>query len=253
MRFEDDVCMVTGATGGIGEAVAHRLAEEGGRVAVHTATRPDRAEALAKELPGDGHAAFRADLMDPDARGSLVDDVLAHLGSLDVLVNNAGLFEGHPPLDDGTDLATWRDAWRRTLDLNLVAPADLCFLAARAMSDQGGGRIVNVSSRGAFRGEPNAPAYGASKAGLNALTQSLAQALGPHGITVAAVAPGFVDTPMVANTLEARGEAIRGETAIGRVATPEEVAACIAFLASGEAESTTGAIVDVNGASYLRT
>jgi NAD(P)-dependent dehydrogenase (short-subunit alcohol dehydrogenase family) len=116
------------------------------------------------------------------------------------------------------------------------------------------GRIVNVSSRGAFRGEPDHPAYGASKAGLNSMSQSLAQHLAPHGITVAAVAPGFVETDMAAPLLAGpEGDAIRGQSPLGRVATADEVADVVAFLASDRAVITTGAIVDANGASYLRT
>jgi NAD(P)-dependent dehydrogenase (short-subunit alcohol dehydrogenase family) len=111
-----------------------------------------------------------------------------------------------------------------------------------------------VSSRGAFRGEPGQPAYGASKAGLNALGQSLAIALAPHNITVAAVAPGFVETDMAAAHLQgARGDAIRGQSPFGRVARPDEVAAAVLYLASPQAEWATGAILDLNGASYLRT
>jgi NAD(P)-dependent dehydrogenase (short-subunit alcohol dehydrogenase family) len=122
------------------------------------------------------------------------------------------------------------------------------------MIPRGGGRIVNVSSRGAFRGEPEQPAYGASKAGLNALGQSLARALAPVGITVATVAPGFVATDMAARHLDGpRGDAIRAQSPFGRVARPDEVASAVVFLASPEAEWASGAILDLNGASYLRT
>ena len=118
----------------------------------------------------------------------------------------------------------------------------------------GGGRIVNVSSRGAFRGEPGQPAYGASKAGLNALGQSLAIALAPHNIMVTGVAPGFVDTDMAAAHLQgASGAAIRAQSPLGRVARPAEVAAAVFYLASPQAEWASGAILDLNGASYLRT
>ena len=118
----------------------------------------------------------------------------------------------------------------------------------------GGGRIVNVSSRGAFRGEPDAPAYGASKAGLNALSQSLAQKLAPHRIFVGVVAPGFVETDMTTTHLAGEGgRAIRAQSPLNRVAKPEEVAHAALFLASEGAEFTTGTIIDVNGASYLRS
>jgi NAD(P)-dependent dehydrogenase (short-subunit alcohol dehydrogenase family) len=118
----------------------------------------------------------------------------------------------------------------------------------------GGGRIVNVSSRGAFRGEPGQPAYGASKAGLNAFGQSLARALAPHGIAVASVAPGFVDTDMAASSLAGPGgDAIRAQSPFGRVARAEEIAAAVVYLASPEAEWASGTIIDLSGASYLRT
>lgn len=253
MRFEGRTALVTGATGGIGGAIARRLAEEGATLALHTYSQPDAADALTEALDGDGHRAIQADLMDPVATERLVDEALHGLGKLDVLVNNAGRFVQHR-LDE-VDYERWREVFKRTLALNLEAPANLAFLAAQAMRETGeGGSIVNISSRGAFRGEPDAPAYGASKAGLNALTQSLAKKLGPDGIQVAAVAPGFVDTEMVRPLLEGdQGEAIRGQSPMDRVAQPEEVAAAVAYLASEEAEFATGTILDLNGASYLRT
>ncbi len=142
--------------------------------------------------------------------------------------------------------------WRETLAVNLVGPANVIWNAVRHMAP--GGRIVNVSSRGAFRGEPDSPAYGAGKAGLNALGQSLAIALAPLGIAVATVAPGFVETDMTDEHLKApRGDEIRAQSPFGRVARPEEIAAAVLFLASPDAEWASGTIVDLNGASYLRS
>jgi NAD(P)-dependent dehydrogenase (short-subunit alcohol dehydrogenase family) len=252
MRFEDARVLVTGATGGIGGAVARRFASEGARVVAHTHRREDEARELVDAVDGDGHAVGVADLMAPEGREALVEAAVDRLGGLDVLVNNAGRFVEHDP--EEVSLTRWREAWERTLALNLRAPADLSFLAADRMRAEGGGAIVNVSSRGAFHGEPTAPAYGASKAGLNALTGSLAKRLGEHGVRVAAVAPGFVDTPMVEAVLEGpRGDAIREESALDRVARPEEIAAAVAFLASEECPIATGAILDANGASHLRS
>ena len=140
------------------------------------------------------------------------------------------------------------------LHLNLTVQAELAHAAARRMMASGGGRMVFVSSRGAFRGEPDQPAYGAAKAGLNALAQSLAVQLGPYGIGVHGVAPGFVATDLARERLAGEcGDAIRAQSPLGRVATPEEIAHVIVFLADPEALWTTGAIVDANGASYLRT
>jgi NAD(P)-dependent dehydrogenase (short-subunit alcohol dehydrogenase family) len=244
--------LVTGASRGIGRAAAEMFAACGARVGVHYGSRADAAEATLEALEGEGHAAFRVDLRDAEAVQSLVGEVVEGMGRLDVLVNNAGTFEHHEI--PGCSFETWRDVWRRTLQINLLAPADLCFFAARHMAAQGGGRIVNVSSRGAFRGEPRAPAYGASKAGLNAMGQSLAQALAGHGVYVFTVAPGFVETDMAAQTLAGpEGDGIRKQSPLGRVARPEEVARAIVFLASPGSEFLTGGIVDVNGASYLRS
>jgi NAD(P)-dependent dehydrogenase (short-subunit alcohol dehydrogenase family) len=252
MRFDDQVVLVTGGSRGIGRAAAQMFAACGARVGVHYGSNADAAEATLKALEGPGHAAFRADLGDAEAVRSLVGEVIEGMGGLDVLVNNAGIFAHHEVASCSFD--AWRSAWRRTLDVNLLGPADLCFFAARHMAAQGGGRIVNVSSRGAFRGEPRAPAYGASKAGLNAMGQSLAQALAGQGVYVFTVAPGFVDTDMAAQTLAGpRGEEIRKQSPLGRVARPEEVARAIVFLASPGSEFLTGGIVDVNGASYLRS
>ena len=136
--------------------------------------------------------------------------------------------------------------------MNLLGAANVTYCAVKHMKR--GGRIVNVSSRGAFRGEPRQPAYGASKAGLNALGQSLAVALGPRGIAVATVAPGFVETDMSnAEMKSPRGPEIRAQSPFDRVARPEEIAAAILWLASPQAEWASGAILDLNGASYLRS
>lgn len=180
----------------------------------------------------------------------MVDAAATALGGLDVLVNNAGVYSPHPITD--TTYEEWQREWRRTIDTNLVGAANAIWCAVRHMGS--GGRIVNVSSRGAFRGEPGQPAYAASKAGLNALGQSLAVALAPHGIAVATVAPGFVETDMTNEHLKPpRGDAIRAQSPFGRVARPEEIAAAVLWLASPEAEWASGTIVDLNGASYLRS
>lgn len=241
--------LITGASRGIGAATAHAFAVAGDRVAVHYGSRREQAEAVRAELPGDGHLVVGADLADPDALRAMVEQVAGSFGGIDVLVNNAGVFVAHPI--ETSSYEEWQRAWRHTLDVNLVGAANLTWCTLRHMGP--GGRIVNVSSRGGFRGEPEQPAYGASKAGIVAFAQSLARALGPRGIAVSAVAPGFTETDMATEALAGEGGvARRAESPLNRVATPEDVAAAILFLASPQAEMASGTVIDVNGASYLR-
>jgi 3-oxoacyl-[acyl-carrier protein] reductase len=243
--------LVTGASRGIGAAIAREFAAAGDRVAVHYRAASDAAAEVVASLAGDGHVAVGADLADPDAVRAMVDRAADALGGVDVLVNNAGIFVRHPIAE--TTYEEWQRAWSDTLAVNLVGPTNLTWCAVRHMIAAGGGRIVNVSSRGAFRGEPDQPAYGASKAALIAFGQSLARALGPQGIAVTTIAPGWTATDMAADTLAGpRGESIRTESPLGRVATPEEVARAVLYLASPEAELASGAVLDFNGASYLR-
>jgi 3-oxoacyl-[acyl-carrier protein] reductase len=244
--------LVTGGSRGIGRAIAHAFAAAGDRVAVHWGRSRDRAEQVLAELPGDGHVLVQADLGDPTAVARMVDEAAAALGGLQVLVNNAGVFTAHPPLTTSYD--EWQEAWSRTLAVNLLGPAHATFRAVPHLVAAGGGAVVNVSSRGAFRGEPDTPAYGASKAGLNAFGQSMAIALAPHGISVGTVAPGFVQTEMAREVLDGPGgDAVRSQSPYGRVARPEEVASAVLWLASAGARFATGTIIDVNGASYLRS
>ena len=243
--------LITGASRGIGRAIATEFAAAGDRVAVHHRASAGLAADLVANLPGSGHAVIQADLADPEAVRAMVDAAADLLGGLDVLVNNAGVFTPHPITE--VSYQDWQDQWRATLGINLVGAANVTWCAVQHMRGRGG-RIINVSSRGAFRGEPNSPAYGASKAGLNALSQSLARALAPHGIAVSAVAPGFVATDMTNEHLKPpRGDEIRAQSPFGRVARPDEIAAAVVYLASPEAEWASGAILDLNGASYLRT
>ena len=252
MDFTGKAVLVTGASQGIGRAIARQFAARGARVAVHCHRNRPAAERTQAGLPGGPHLVVEADIGDAGAVERMVGAVAADLGRLDVLVNNAGIHEAHPIAEVSYGL--WQARWRRTLETNLLGAANAAYCAARHMMGQGGGRIVNVSSRGAFRGEPEAPAYGASKAAMNAMSQSLAKALAPHRIFVGAVAPGFVTTERTAPFLDGpEGEEVRRQSPLGRVATPDEVAYAVVFLASAGAEFTTGTIIDVNGASYLRS
>jgi len=252
MDLSDKTVLITGASRGIGRACAIQFAALGARVAVHYATNRAAADHTLSLLAGKGHMAVQADITDPDAVERLVGGVVAAFGRIDVLVNNAGIFEEHPLPD--VDYAAWQAAWTHILSTNLIGASNVTYCAAHHMMQQGGGKIITVSSRTAFRGKPEAPAYVASKAGLNAMSQSLAIALAPHGIYVYVVAPGVVETDMAANDKGSPAwAAIQNQSPLGRVCQPEEVAHTVAFLASPGSEYLTGGIIDLFGASYLRT
>jgi len=251
---------VTGASRGIGRVIALQLAQRGVRVALHYRNNREAAAASLASLPGTGHASFDADLSDPKEASLLWQRVTDSLGAIDILINNAGLYVFHPPLKTAYD--NWQSAWQLTLATNLAAPANLSLLAAQSMAARapsktaefGRGRIVNISSRGAFRGEPDAPAYAASKAGLNALSQSLAKALAPSAVYVYCIAPGWVETDMATSHLDGpEGPAILAQHPLGRVSRSDEIANTAVYCALDAPAAMTGCVIDVNGASYLRT
>lgn len=260
--------LVTGGSRGVGAAVARHFATRcGDRVAVHCRESRELAGRVVASLPGDGHAVVQGDLADPAAVRRFVAEASAALGRIDVLVNNAALFtedvsgQGRR-LDLGIAESSydgWVDGWRRTIDVNLLGTANVTYQVARAMiatpaaAGLPTGRVVTVGSRGAYRGEPVVPAYGASKAAVHSMTQSLAVALAPYGIACVGIAPGFIATDMAASVLDGPGgDAIRAQSPFGRVATADEVARAIVSLADPSNEWASGAILDFNGASYLR-
>ena len=252
MDFSGKTALVTGGSRGIGKAVAEALAARGARVAINYLSNKEAAVATLAGMAGGPHVAIQADVSEPESVERLFEEAVAALGSIDIVVNNAGIYRYHRI--DEVEFDEWRESWQEVLDTNLVGPANVCYHAARHMMENGGGRIVNVSSRGAFRGEPDGPAYGASKAGLNAMSQSLALRLAPHDIFVGVVAPGFVETDLGARVLDGPlGDSVRAQSPLNRVARPEEVAYAVLFLASTGSEFSTGTIIDVNGASYLRS
>ena len=204
--------LVTGASRGIGRQIALHLAARGVKVAVCYNANAAAAKAVVAAMPGKGHATFKVDMADPKQVERLWVAANRRLGPISIVVNNAAVHSSHPPLT--TSFKDWRKAWKAVIGANLVGPSNLCYLAARAMAESGGGRIVNISSRGAFRGEPDSPAYGASKAGLNSLSQSLAKALAPRGVLVYCIAPGWVETEMATAFLAGPGGEARSGASI---------------------------------------
>jgi len=252
MDFTGQYILVTGASRGIGRACALEFARLGGTVAVHYHSNDDAARSTLMTLTGAGHTVVAADIADPAGVDRLIEHVIHAFGRIDVVINTATVFEEHAPTT--VDYTTWCGAWTRTLATNLIGAANISYRAAQHMLAIGGGRIINISSQVAFNGAPDAPAYAVSKAGLNALSQSLALAYGPHNIYVYTIAPGIMEADSGARERQsATADARRNQSPLGRAGTPEEIARTAAFLASPGAEMLTGGIIDINGAAYLRS
>jgi 3-oxoacyl-[acyl-carrier protein] reductase len=248
--LKNRIVLITGAGGAIGSVTARTIAQAGGTVLLHD-VRASSVEALAEEL-GMGTHALTADLSDPLATERLWVEALAVHGRIDVLINNAGIY---PPAELDSSFDEWLGVWMLSLGVNLVAPAILCRAAVATFSrQQDGGIIINLASRAAFRGEdPAYWHYAAAKAGLVAMTRTIARQNGRQGITAFAVAPGYVDTPFNKEFGdEAAIAAAARDTGLGQVAQPQDVANILAFLSSGLARHATGTTIDVNGASYVR-
>ncbi len=243
------VVLVTGASRGIGRAIAEACGDSGATVAVHYSRSREAAEALAASL-GNEARAIQADLSDPPAAQHLWEDCLNTFGHVDVLINNAGIAESNPadaPLDN------WIASWRRTMDTNLTSVGVLCRAAVAHFIERRGGRIINIASRAAFRGDsPDYLAYAASKAGVVALTRSIARAYGKHGISAFTIAPGFTKTDMAQPFIEMYGEGYASDDlALPRMTEPADIAPLVVLLASGLADPATGATIDVNAGSYV--
>ena len=241
--------LLTGGSRGIGRAAACALHEAGASVVFTYNRESERAQALCKEL-GSRIWAEQCDVAQSDALPALVERALLHLGHIDVLVNNAGIYAENPFF--GTDYASWRAGWQRTFDVNLFSAANLTFLVLQHMRKRRHGKIINVVSRSSHRGELTYADYAASKAALNNLTKSIARSCAKDGITSVAIAPGFIQTDMAADALETEGDKVTAEIPMGYVGKPEEVASIIAFFARDAADYANGATIDVNGGSYVR-
>ena len=244
------VALVSGGSRGIGREIVLLLALAGAFVVINYARNREAAEAVREEAGTDRSIVVQADVADPKACGRLVDSSLERSGRLDVLVNNAATFETNR--FDRADYEGWEKGWRRTFDVNVFGAANLAYLAMRPMRAQGGGRIINIASRAAFRGETEFADYGASKAALVNLTRSIARGCAKDNIIASCVAPGFIETEMAAAELEAHREEIEAQIPLGRVGLPVDVANVVLFLASPMADYLTGVTIDVNGGSWFR-
>jgi 3-oxoacyl-[acyl-carrier protein] reductase len=252
INFTKKIVLITGASRGIGKATAELFASSGATVIVHFHKNRAAADTVCSRLPGTGHFTVRADMGSVIEIKTMVDEVMSRAGRIDVLVNNAGVFEEKDMT--GIPFEEFMNYWDRTIAVNLTGPAALSNLVVREMLRNGGGKIVNVTSRGAFRGEPDSWAYGASKAGLNSAGQSIARSLAPQKIYVFTIAPGFVATDMANTLFEGPGGEQRiAQSPMNRVAQPAEIARAILMLAADGNEYMTGCILDMNGASYLRS
>ena len=250
IQLSGQTILVTGASRGIGEAIATQLAASGARVAVHYGGARERGEALAARI-GEGARAFGADLADAAQCARLWSEVEGAFGRIHAVVNNAGIAIESPLSTDG---AAWLDHWNATMAVNLTATGLLCRCAIGHFLHNGGGRIVNIASRAAFRGDtPDYLAYAASKAGVVALTRSIARGFGKDGIQAFVVAPGFTRTGMSQAFIDQYGEDfVTRDLALDRLTEPTDIAPTVAFLLSGHADHATGTSIDINAGSYVR-
>ncbi|UXP34049.1 SDR family oxidoreductase [Reichenbachiella agarivorans] len=241
--------LVTGASKGIGKAIASKLAEAGATIAVHYNKNMREAENLAQVL-GNESRAFQADLSLPDEAANLFDRVILEMGSIEILINNAGVAM---PSDINAKESDWMNIWNTTLQVNLTSAGVLCKKAVEHfLKRNAAGRIINITSRAAHRGDTaEYMAYAASKAGLSALTKTIARAYGKQGIKAFSIAPGFVRTDMAKGIMEKYGtEHATGDIALERLTEPKDLAPMVTFLASGMADHATGSTIDINAGSY---
>ncbi|HEV7921803.1 MAG TPA: SDR family oxidoreductase [Thermoanaerobaculia bacterium] len=243
------VILITGASRGIGREAALLLAEAGASVGVNYFRGASEAEDVVRTIGSDRALAVQADMASPADVEAMIDAVVARFGRLDVLVNNAAVFDLNP--FDGDDYEAWRRGWEKTFAINVFGAANAAFLAMRPMRRQGGGKIINIASRAAYRGETEFADYGASKAALVNLTISIARGCAKDNITSTCIAPGFIETDMAKGEIDKQRQAILEQIPLRRIGLPADVAGTVLFLASPLADYLNGATIDVNGGSWF--
>ena len=243
--------LVTGSSRGIGATTAKTLSQAGAFVVLHYGQGDREAQEIAKDIGRDRCHLLSVNLSQPGAGRVLWQAAIAQVGTIDVLVNSAATM---PAASVEDEWEVWSTAWQTTLQVNLIAVADLCREAICHFQTRQGGTIINIASRAAFRGDGvEFMQYAASKGGVIALTRSIARGFAKDGILAFAIAPGFVHTDRIAEVMQERGaEYVTRDIPMGAPAPPQDVANAIAFLASGLAPHMTGATLDINGASYVR-
>ena len=242
-QLTDKVALVTGATGGIGSAIARALIDQGSRVAV-TGTRSNVLDKLVVDL-GERSHAFPCNLADRAAVDALAPEVEERLGPIDILVNNAGITR------DNLAIRLSDEDWDAVLEVDLTAAFRLTRTVLRGMIRRRSGRIVSISSVVGAAGNAGQANYAAAKAGLIGVTMSLAKEVGRRGITVNCIAPGYIDTPMTLVLDGARRAAATAEVPADRFGTVAEVATAVVFLASDEASYITGQTLHINGGMHM--
>ncbi|HVT02269.1 MAG TPA: glucose 1-dehydrogenase [Thermoanaerobaculia bacterium] len=242
------VALITGSSRGIGREIAIRMSVAGANVVVNYSRDEEGARAVVASL-GAGAISVQADISDPPAVERLIEAAIERFGRIDILVNNAATFAENRFDDD--DYEAWQAGWMRTFQVNVFGAANAAWMAMRQMRRQGGGKIINIASRAAFRGETTFADYGASKAAIVNLTRSMARACAKDNIVTSCVAPGFIETEMAAEELAKNRVDIESQIPLGRVGSVDDVAAVVLFLASPWADYLNGVTIDVNGGSYF--
>lgn len=250
INLKNKVILVTGASRGIGKAIAKSLAESGATIALHYNKNKDIAQELVKNL-GNNSKSFQANLSNPKNAEKIFYEVLRAYKKIDVLVNNAGIFVKSPV---GLNYDNWLKNWNKTINVNLTSAGILCYSAINHFKKNSGGRIINIASRAAFRGETEEYlAYAASKGGLVSLSRSIARSFGKYNIKSFVIAPGFVRTEMAKEYLEKHEkEMIENELSLNEVTEPKDIAPVVALIASGMMDHATGCTIDINAGSYMR-